>query len=251
MSLGYDLSCATLSQEGKIYQIEYAQKAVDNSPTVLGIVCKDGVVFVSEKIRLTKTLVVGSNPSIYSVTRNIGMVICGLLPEGRALIQRAKVEASSYLKNFGVDITGKILADRISLYALQHTLYMGGRPFGASVMISSYEQGAYHLYLVEPSGTCYEYYAATQGTRRQYVKTEVEKSNYKIRDLTVKEGLFEYLKVVMRSYEGEKDTEYDISCLTRQESGKEEHLLVDRQLITEMSARAKAQIEEERRMAID
>ena len=49
MSAGYDTSCTTLSQEGRIYQIEYATKAIENSSTVLGIVFQDGVVLISEK----------------------------------------------------------------------------------------------------------------------------------------------------------------------------------------------------------
>ena len=50
MSAGYDTSCTTLSQEGRIYQIEYAAKKIENSSTVLGIIFKDGVVLVSEKL---------------------------------------------------------------------------------------------------------------------------------------------------------------------------------------------------------
>ena len=46
MSTGYDTSCTTLSQEGRIYQIEYATKKIDNSSTVLGIIFNDGVVLV-------------------------------------------------------------------------------------------------------------------------------------------------------------------------------------------------------------
>ena len=68
MSAGYDTSCTTLSPEGRIYQIEYANKAIENSSTVLGIIFKDGVVLVSEKIKQSRSIVSGSNPSIYSIT---------------------------------------------------------------------------------------------------------------------------------------------------------------------------------------
>src|SRR5690348_2307999 len=111
MSLGYDISCTTLSQEGRIYQIEYAEKAVEASSTVIGVVFTDGVVIASEKIR-EKKVVAGSNPTIYTVTPTIGVGVCGYLPDGRNIVSRAKSEAQSYLKNFGVEITGKILADR-------------------------------------------------------------------------------------------------------------------------------------------
>lgn len=250
MSLGYDLSCTTLSQEGKIYQVDYANKAVEGAPTVLGVVCNDGVVFVSEKIRLTKTLVVGSNPTIYSVTKNIGVAICGLLPDGRNLFSRAKAEATGYLKNFGVDITGKTLADRIALYVQSHTLYWGVRPFGASIMICSFEkESGFHLYMIEPNGNCYEYYAASQGKGRQYVKTEIEKNNFASRKLNCEQAVYQYLKVVMKSYEGEKETEYDVSYLSS--TNGFQHKLVDRKEITAMTEKLKVEIEEERKMQVD
>lgn len=43
---GYDLSVTTFSPDGRVFQIEYAAKAVDNSGTVVAIKCKDGVVMV-------------------------------------------------------------------------------------------------------------------------------------------------------------------------------------------------------------
>ena len=54
MSFGYDYSCTTLSQEGRIYQLEYAEKAVESAPSCMGVVCSDGVLLLSEKVRLYK-----------------------------------------------------------------------------------------------------------------------------------------------------------------------------------------------------
>jgi len=41
---GYDLAASTFSPDGKIFQVEYAQKAVDNSGTIVAIAGKNGVV---------------------------------------------------------------------------------------------------------------------------------------------------------------------------------------------------------------
>jgi len=250
MSVGYDHSCTILSQEGKIYQIEYAEKAIDNAPTTLGLVCSDGVIFVSEKIRLTKTLIVGSNPTIFTVTKNIGIMIGGLLPDGRNLFSRAKTEAGAYLNNWGVEITGKILAERLAAYVHLHTLYFGMRPFGAICMISSIEKdNSPHLYMVEATGNCIEYIAASQGKGKQFVKTEVEKNNYGIRNSTCSQSIYEAMKIVMRSYEGEKETEYDVSYISRESNG--EHKLVERSELNKLMEKAKVQIEEDRKIEID
>jgi len=42
---GYDLSPHQFSPDGRVFQVEYANKAVENSSTALAIRCKDGVVF--------------------------------------------------------------------------------------------------------------------------------------------------------------------------------------------------------------
>jgi 20S proteasome subunit alpha 7 len=44
LGTGYDLSSTTYSPDGRVFQVEYAGKAVENSGTAIGIRCKDGVV---------------------------------------------------------------------------------------------------------------------------------------------------------------------------------------------------------------
>ena len=53
-SLKYDLSAAQFSPDGRIFQVEYANKAVEASGTAVGITCKDGVVLAVEKIVTSK-----------------------------------------------------------------------------------------------------------------------------------------------------------------------------------------------------
>ena len=57
---GYDLSTTTFSPDGRVFQVEYCSKAVENSGTCLGLRCKDGVVMAVEKIVTSKMLVKGS-----------------------------------------------------------------------------------------------------------------------------------------------------------------------------------------------
>jgi 20S proteasome subunit alpha 7 len=251
MSMGYDFSCATLSQEGRIYQLEYAAKAVEGAPTVMGIVCSDGVILASEKIKGSKTIVSGSNPTIYSITPNIGMAVCGYLPDGRNLVTRAREEAKGYLKNYGVEISGKLLADRLSYYVQSHTMYGWAlRPFGAVAMISSWDKdGKPHLFMVETSGDCFEYYSCCHGKGRQYVKTEVEKNDFALKKKTVNEALFDVVKILVKSYEGEKETEFDLSVIS--EDSRHLHRIEGYENAKEIVQRAKAEVEEDRKMQVD
>ncbi|KAK7880645.1 hypothetical protein WMY93_032723 [Mugilogobius chulae] len=70
---GYDLSASTFSPDGRVFQVEYAMKAVENSSTAVGIRCKDGVVFGVEKLVLSKLYEQGSNKRIFNIDRHVGM----------------------------------------------------------------------------------------------------------------------------------------------------------------------------------
>lgn len=250
MSLGYDNSCTTLSQEGRIYQLEYAEKAIENSSTVMAIVCKDGVILASEKIRANKTITSGSNSSIYSVAPHIGLAICGHLPDGRNIKARAKGEAQTYLKHYGVEITGKILADRIAQYVQAHTLYWGYRPFGACVMISSWDKdNTPHLYMIEANGNYFEYYSCAHGKGRQFVKTEVEKDDFALKKKSTVDALYDAVKILIRSFEGEKETEYDLSVISTETRGF--HEVIKKDKVKEIVDKAKAEIENDRKMQVD
>ena len=249
MSSGYDESCITLSQEGRIYQIEYALKAVDGASTITGLVCADGVILASEKTKQSRTIVSNSNPTIYNITKTIGIAICGYLPDGRNIVARAQQEAKSYAENFGIPISGKILADRISAYVHLHTLYWFYRPFGSVVMVSSYEKDTPHLYMIENDGNCFEYYSCSHGKGRQYVKNDVEKGNSEIRKKVCAIAVKDLLKILVKSYDGEKDTEYDISVISKDSQGK--HMLLPKEILNDLVTKVKNEVTEERRNQID
>lgn len=87
---GFDLNTATFSQDGRIFQIEYAEKVLENSDTIVGLRCKDGIILASEKLQHSRLLVQDANRVIYNVDTHIGMLICGRLPDGRNVLQRAR-----------------------------------------------------------------------------------------------------------------------------------------------------------------
>ena len=94
---GYDQSTTTFSPDGRVFQVEYAVKAVDNSSTAVGIRCKDGVVMGVEKPKLSKMLVEGSNRRIFTVDKHSGMCVSGLMADARQVVTYAREEAAAYL----------------------------------------------------------------------------------------------------------------------------------------------------------
>lgn len=57
-----------------MFQVEYANKAVENSGTAIGLRGKDGVVFAVEKLVTSKLYEPGTNPRIFNIDKHVGMV---------------------------------------------------------------------------------------------------------------------------------------------------------------------------------
>ncbi|XVF04911.1 hypothetical protein REPUB_Repub05bG0125600 [Reevesia pubescens] len=196
---GYDLSVTTFSPDGRVFQIEYAAKAVDNSgsvpsypslfyfynfsfskflffffsfcKTVIGIKCKDGIVMGVEKLIASKMMLPGSNQRIHSVHRHSGMAVAGLAADGRQIVARAKSEAANYQSVYGEPIPVKELADRVASYVHLCTLYRWLQPFGCGIILGGYDRDGPQLYMVEPSGISYRYFGAAIGKGKQAAKT--------------------------------------------------------------------------------
>ena len=89
---GYDLSASQFSPDGRVFQIEYAGKAVENSGTAVAIRGKDGVVFAVEKIVTSKLYEKGANRRIFNIDTHIGMAAAGLVTDARQLASIARDE---------------------------------------------------------------------------------------------------------------------------------------------------------------
>ena len=95
---GYDLSSSTFSPDGRIFQVEYASKAVENAGTALGLKCRDGVVLCVEKPLLNKMLLPNSSRRIHTIDTHGGVAITGFVSDGRQIVNRARDECASYLE---------------------------------------------------------------------------------------------------------------------------------------------------------
>lgn len=151
---GYDYSCGTFSPDGRIFQVEYAQKAVENSGTAIGIKCNDGIVLAVEKPQMSKMLVSGSNRRIFGIDEHCGIAVTGVTADGRQIVNRAREESKSYEDTYGHKILPTVLSNRLALFIHYFTVHGSLRPFGASTLIAAYDDDikSPELYMIEPSG---------------------------------------------------------------------------------------------------
>lgn len=105
---GYDLSASTYSPDGRIFQIEYATKAVENAGTAIAVRTRDGVVFGVENQVQSKLMVPGTNRRIHNVDRHAALTSAGLLADGRHLASRARDEASNFVDVYKQQVPIKV-----------------------------------------------------------------------------------------------------------------------------------------------
>lgn len=249
---GYDLSSSTFSPDGRIFQVEYASKAVENAGTALGLKCKDGVVLAVEKPLLNKMLLPNSNRRIHTVDTYSGLAMTGFVSDGRQIISRAREEASSYEETYGTKIPPTVLADRLAAYVHYFTLHGSLRPFGATSLIASYdpETKQHSLHMVEPSGLTHEYFGCAAGKGRQPAKTEMEKLALNNKPdleeiIDVKEGVKQLARMIHLLHDESKDKPFELEMSWICEESGWEHKGVPKALIAESVEWAKKDIEEE------
>lgn len=244
---GYDYSCGTFSPDGRIFQVEYAQKAVENSGTAVGIKCSDGIVIAVGKAQASKMLVAGSNRRVFGIDSHAGIAVTGYAADGRQLVNRAREEAQSYKETYGHKIVPSVLSNRLSLYMHYFTMYGSLRPFGSTALIAAYDEDVKtaELYMLEPSGATYRFLACAAGKGQNAAKTELEKILNKrgTAGITCREAVVELARILqlVRDQSKEKPLELEMGWLCAETDWK--HALVPQALVTAADKLAVAALE--------
>lgn len=242
---GYDYSCGTFSPDGRIFQIEYAMKAVENSGTAVGLKCKDGIVIAVGKAQVSKMLVPGSNRRVFGVDAHVGMAVTGYAADGRQLVNRGREEAQNYKETYGSAIVPSILMNRLSGFVHYFTIYGSLRPFGAAVIMSAFDEDLQtpELYMVEPSGVSFKYFGCAAGKGQNAAKTELEKIQNKHGNsgLTCRQAVDELARILQLIRDKEKPIEIEMGWLCEETNFK--HALVPSAMLKEASEKALAALE--------
>jgi len=244
---GYDLSSTTFSPDGRVFQVEYAAKAVENSGTAIGLRVKDGVVLAVEKLLVSKMLVPGTTRRIHTVDRHCGLAMSGLVADGRQIVNRARAEATEYRKFYGIDISGKVLNERLSNFMQLYGLYGSVRPFGTSVILGCVDKSGPQLFMIEPSGVSWGYFGVAIGKGARAAKTEIEK--LKLSEMTAREAIKEAAKIIYGVHDDAKDKAFELELSWICTETGNLHKVVPKELQEEAEKYAKAALEEEEDMS--
>lgn len=151
----------------------------------------------------------GANKRIFYVDNHIGMGMSGLISDGRQLSETAKSEAAEYRSKYGGDIPLHLLNERLSNYVHAYTLYSMVRPFGASMLLASYDKkDGPAMYVVDPSGVSHGYFGCAIGKAKQNAKTEIEK--LKLSTLSMEQLAKEAARIIYVVHDELKDKHFEL-----------------------------------------
>lgn len=233
---GYDLSASQYSPDGRVFQVEYAKKAVDNSSNIIAIKGKDGVVMASEKIVLSKLYEPNSNPRLFSIGTHVSCGVCGFYPDCKALVDQCRSYAEEFYNDHGYPMPIKTLKDRLGAYSGAYTCSSAVRPFGASLLLASYDETP-DLYMVDPSGAAVGYYYIAAGKAKQAAKAELEKLNSST--MTCRELVKEAARIIYVVHDEVKDKSFRLELSWIGEFSNGEHQLVPEDVYKEAEQYAK------------
>jgi len=174
-SSAYDRVSTMFSPDGRLYQVEYASKIVEQGTLGVGVVYNNGIIFGADKNVSSKLLKAASIEKIFKVDHHIGAISSGLVGDARRLVQLARKEAQENRMYYEEDIQVETLVKQISGIKQLFTQYAGMRPFGVSFIIAGVDETGPRLFETEPSGALAEYMAITIGKGKKEAMKLLEK----------------------------------------------------------------------------
>ncbi len=213
---GYDRSIAMFSPDGRLLQVEYAKKTIKQGSTSLGIKCKDGVVLAVDKRFVNKLVDPSSIEKISKIDDHVGCAMSGIVSDGRVLVDKLRYMAQEH--QFVYDTPSDILMLVKDVADLKQTYTQSGgvRPFGVSLIIGGIDVEGPKLFVTDPTGIYFEYFAKAIGEKEKEIDTILQKDYEE--DISVKDGIKLALKS-MKEALGDGYDEKRVDIKTIEEDG--------------------------------
>jgi len=154
MANRYDKQTTTFSQQGRLYQVEYAIAATKDSGPALGVLGQDCVLLVGEKKVSAKLLDQTKQPEkLFEIDDHICCAVAGVTSDANTLLDKLRLDAQRYTYQYGEPIPVEQLVIELSDYKQSYTQHGGLRPFGVSFLFVGYDRHhGFQLYHTDPAG---------------------------------------------------------------------------------------------------
>ncbi len=195
--MGYDRAITMFSPDGRLLQVEYAKKTVKQGSTGVGVVCKDGVVIITDKRIIDNLIVADSVEKIFKVDDHLAATASGILSDARVLIERAQLKAQQNRVSYDTAIDVLTIVKDICDLKQICTQSAGLRPFGVSLLIAGVDAKGATLYKTDPTGIYFEYNACVIGEGDGDIE-EILSKEYK-EGMTIDEAIKMVVKAMIKA----------------------------------------------------
>lgn len=202
--MGYDRAITMFSPDGRLLQVEYAKKTVRQGSTAIGIVCKDGILLLSDKRIVDPLIVPESVEKIWKIDDHMGATASGIISDARVLIERAQLRAQQHRVTYDTEIdTLSVVKDMCNVKQIC-TQSGGLRPFGVSILVAGIDDDGPKLFETDPTGIYFRYKATVIGEGETEAE-EILHKNYN-ENLDLEDGLKLAIKALTKSI----GTDFDV-----------------------------------------
>uniref|UniRef100_A0A7S1KDW0 Proteasome alpha-type subunits domain-containing protein n=1 Tax=Vitrella brassicaformis TaxID=1169539 RepID=A0A7S1KDW0_9ALVE len=179
---GHDRHLTVFSPEGRLYQVEYAFKAV-NAPglTALALKGKDTACIAIQKKVPDKLLDPAYVTNLHSLSKNIGSVMVGPAADGRSLVMQARYMAAEFEYEKGYPIPVHHLTYKVANYHQFYTQVAWQRPYAVvTILIAFDDEAGPQVYKTDPAGFFAGFKATAAGVKEReamnWLSTRLEKN---------------------------------------------------------------------------
>lgn len=171
--MGYDRASTMFSPDGRLLQVEYAEKTVRLGSASIGLSCTDGVIVVADRRVLDPLLVSSSTIKIWDIDNHIVSSAAGIISDARVLLERAQVVAQQHRITYDEPIDVETVIRDIANVQQSATQYAGARPFGIEIMLAG----------VNKNNDCRVYVSDVTGNYASYMATAIGENDEQIKDM--------------------------------------------------------------------
>src|SRR3989344_499441 len=167
--MGYDRAATMFAPDGRILQVEYAEKTIRLGSPSIGIVFKNGVLVLSDRRQKDKLIVEESINKVNEIDEHIVAVSAGVTSDSRILVEKARVAAQQHRVTYDSAPNTESIVREVADIMQQFTQYGGARPFGVSMMFAGIN-GEAVLYTTDVTGGYLKYRANAIGEDDDKIK---------------------------------------------------------------------------------